>query len=104
MIHLRIVRRDRSEQLLAECQSLVVPTRGEHIQLDTIDGHGCPTGPSTLWKVVAVTVHVPSLHSSAPVSGAPLCVKTVDVQVLPDTSLIPDLIHEAEAIRSESRM
>lgn len=104
MIRLRIVRRDRGEQLLAECQSLVVPTRGEHIQLDTLDGQGTPAGPSTLWKVVAVTVHVPSLHSCAPNNGAPLAVKTVDVQVLPDTSLIPELLHQAEAIRSESRM
>lgn len=104
MIHLRIVRRDRSQQLLAECQSLVVPARGEHIQLDILDGHGAPAGPSTLWKVVAVTVQVPSLHSAAPLSGGPLSVKTVEVQVLPDTSLLPEPLHEAETILSESRM
>lgn len=104
MINLRIVRRDRCEQLLAECQSLVVPARGELIQLDTLDGHGSPAGPSTLWKVVSVTVHVPSLRSSTPLTGAPLCVKTVEVSVAPDTSLLPDLMHEAESILSESRM
>lgn len=104
MINLRIVRRDRGEHLLAECQSHVVPTRGELIQLDTLDGHGRSDGPSTLWKVVAVTVHVPSLHSSTPLTGAPLCVRTVEVAVLPDTSLIPDLLHESESILSESRM
>jgi hypothetical protein len=104
MIDLRIVRRDRGEQLLAECQSHVVPSRGELIQLDTLDGHGSPAGPSTLWKVVAVTVHVPSLHSSTPLTGAPLAVRTVEVSVVPDTSLFPDLLHEAESILSESRM
>ena len=104
MINLRIVRRDRGEQLLAECQSLVVPSRGELIQLDTRDGHGAPCGPSTVWKVVGVTVHVPSLHSSAPVSGDPLCVRKVEVHVTPDTAFLPDSVAAAEAIRSESRM
>ena len=104
MINLRIVRRDRGEQLLAECQSLVVPARGELIQLDTVDGHGAPSGPSTVWKVTGVTVHVPSLRSSAPLSGAPLCVRTVEVHVTPDSALFPDMMHETESIRSESRM
>lgn len=104
MVNLRIVRRDRGEHLLAECQSPVVPSRGELIQLDTVDGQGAPTGPSTLWKVVSVTVHIPSLHSAKPLSGSPLCVKTVEVQVLPDTSLLPELLHGSESILSESRM
>jgi len=104
MINLRIVRRDRGERLLAECQSLVVPARGELIQLDTLDGKGEPSGPSTVWKVVAVTVHVPSLRSMAPASGSPLCVKTVEVHVTPDSGLFPDMMQEAEVILSESRM
>lgn len=104
MINLRIVRRDRGEQLLAECQSLVVPARGDLIQLDTVDGHGAPSGPSTVWKVVSVTVHVPSLHSATPLSGGPLCVRKVEVHVTPDNALMPDAMHGAEAILSESRM
>ena len=104
MVNLRIVRRDRGEQILAECRSVVTPQRGECIQLDTLDALGRPAGPSTIWKVVSVTVHVPSLHSSAPVSGEPLSVRTVEVHVIPDTALLPDMAHAAEAILSESRM
>ena len=104
MINLRIVRRDRGLQLLAECQSTVVPARGELIQLDTLDERGAPAGPSTMWKVVGVTLQVPSLRSSAPINGAPLAVRTVEVHVTPDGALLPEMIHEAESIRSESRM
>lgn len=104
MINLRIVRRDRGLQLLAECQSLVVPVRGELIQLDTLDAMGDPAGPSTMWKVVGVTLNVPSLRSAAPLSGAPLSVKTVEVHVTLDGSLLPEMLHESESIRSESRM
>ena len=44
MFTLRIVRHDRNEQVLAECQSTCVPARGEVLQLDTIDRDGFPTG------------------------------------------------------------
>ena len=37
MVTLRVVRHDRHEQVLAECQSAVIPARGEVVQLDTID-------------------------------------------------------------------
>lgn len=104
MINLRVVRRDRGLQLLAECQSLVLPVRGELIQLDTVDAHGAPAGPSTMWKVVGVTLQVPSVRSCAPASGAPLAVRTVEVHVTPDGSLLPDVMHAAESILSESRM
>jgi hypothetical protein len=104
MINLRIVRRDRGLQLLAECQSLVIPARGELIQLDTLDAQGAPAGPSTMWKVVGVTLHVPGVRSSAPISGAPLAVRTVEVHVTLDASLLPEAMHEAESILSESRM
>ncbi len=104
MINLRIVRRDRGLQLLAECQSLVVPARGELIQLDTLDAKGEPAGPSTMWKVVGVTLNVPSVRSAAPVSGAPLAVKTVEVHVTLDGSMLPEMLQESESIRSESRM
>lgn len=57
-----------------------------------------------MWKVVGVTLQVPSLRSSAPASGAPLAVKTVEVHVTPDGSLLPDMAHAAESILSESRM
>jgi hypothetical protein len=104
MVTLRIVRRDRGQQLLAECQSPVLPVRGEVIQLDTVDSSGTPTSPSTLWKVVAVTVLVPSVRSSAPRDGSPLCVKFVEVSVVPDAGLFPQLAQEAEERLSESRM
>jgi hypothetical protein len=104
MITLRVTRHDRNEQMLAQCQSSVVPARGEVLQLDTVESDGTMSRPSTMWRVVAVTVHVPSLHSSAPADGSPLAVKTVEVSVLPDVSLLPALHHAAEQVLSESRM
>jgi hypothetical protein len=105
MITLRIVRHDRTEQILAECASTCIPTRGEVLQLDTVDAEGHPARPSTLWRIVAVTMHVPSLHSSAPADGSPLRVRTVEVSVLPDVSLeMPLAAQAAQQILSESRM
>lgn len=104
MVTLRIVRHDRTEQLLAECESACLPTRGEVLQLDTLDGDGSPAGPSTLWRVVAVTLHVPSLHSEPPADGSSLRVRTVEVSVLPDVQLEPHFEHAARNILSESRM
>lgn len=103
MITLRVTRHDRNELLLAECQSAVIPARGEVLQLDTVEGDGSMTRPSTLWRIVAVTVHVPSLHSTAPNDGSPLAVRTVEVSVLPDISL-PALHQAAEQVLAESRM
>lgn len=103
MITLRVTRHDRNEQLLAECESAVLPARGEVLQLDTVESDGSMSRPSTMWRVVAVTVHVPSLHSCAPDDGTPLRVRTVEVSVLPDVSLLPAL-HQAEAMLTESRM
>lgn len=104
MITLRVTRHDRNEQVLAECQSSVLPARGEVLQLDTVERDGTMTRPSTLWRIVAVTVHVPSLNSSAPMDGSALCVKTAEVSVLPDISLLPALHHSAEQVLAESRM
>jgi hypothetical protein len=104
MITLRIVRHDRTEQILAECASPCIPMRGEVLQLDTVDEDGQPTRPSTLWRIVAVTMHVPSLHSCAPADGSPLRVRTVEVSVLPDVSLEPSFAQHAAQILSESRM
>ena len=104
MITLRVTRHDRNELLLAECQSAVIPARGEVLQLDTIESDGSPSRPSTMWRIVAVTIHVPSLHSSAPATGEPLSVRTVEVSVLPDVSLLPALHQAAEQVLAESRM
>ena len=104
MVTLRVLRHDRHEQLLAECQSVVVPARGEVLQLDTLDEQGEPSRPSTMWRVVSVTVHVPSVNSSAPGKGQPLAVRRVEVTVLPDVSLVHEFAHAAEEILSESKM
>lgn len=104
MFTLRIVRHDRNEHLLAECQSAAVPARGEVVQLDTVDADDQKTRPSTLWRVVSVTLHVPSLHSSDPGDGSPLCVKRVEVAVLPDVALVPEFSAAAAQILSESKM
>lgn len=102
MVTLRVVRHDR-DQLLAECQSVVIPARGEVLQLDTLDERGEKSRPSTLWRVVSVTLHVPSLASSAQ-SNAPLAVRQVEVSVLPDIALVPEFAAAAEKILSESKM
>ena len=104
MITLRVTRHDRNEALLAECQSAVLPARGEVLQLDTVEADGSMTRPSTMWRVIAVTVHVPSLQSAAPVGGGPLRVRTVEVSVLPDVSLLPALEEAAVEVLSESRL
>jgi hypothetical protein len=54
--------------------------------------------------VVSVTVHVPSLASSRPADGTPLAVHTVEVSVLPDVAILPELAAQQAEILSESRM
>lgn len=103
MVTLRVVRHDR-DQLLAECASSVIPSRGEVLQLDTLDDAGEKSRPSTLWRVVSVTLHVPSLSSSVPHDGSTLAVRQVEVAVLPDVALVPEFAAAAAQILSESKM
>lgn len=103
MINLRIIRHDR-EQLLADCESVVIPTSGEVVQLDVVDSDGEKRRPSTLWRVVSVTLHVPSLQSAIREDGKKHRVQQVDVEVLPDVALVPEFAHKAEKVLSESRM
>ncbi len=104
MITLRVTRHDRNEQLLAECQSSVIPARGEVLQLDTVESDGGMTRPSTMWRIVAVTIHVPSLQSAAPLDGLALRVRTVEVSVIPDVQFMPSFQAAAAEVLSESRM
>jgi hypothetical protein len=104
MFTLRIVRRDRNEQVLAECFSGCLPARGEVLQLDTLDADGDQSRPSTMWRVVGVTLHVPSIASSQPKDGSPLSVQLVEVSVLPDVAVLHELSSAAQEILSESRM
>lgn len=104
MVALRILRHDRHEHLLAECESAVLPARGEVIQLDTVDASGEQVRPSTLWRVVTVTLHVPSKASQDPADGSTLRVKRVDVTVLPDVALVPEFAAAAAQILSESKL
>lgn len=104
MFTLRIVRHDRNEQVLAECSSACVPARGEVLQLDTVDSEGEKSRPSTMWRVVGVTLHVPSLASQRPRDGSTLTVQLVEVSVLPDVAMLHDLSAAAQEILSESRM
>lgn len=104
MFTLRVVRHDRNEQVLAECRSTCVPARGEVLQLDTYDRDGEMSRPSTMWRVVAVTLHVPSLASSRPKDGSSLSVQLVEVTVLPDVAVLHELSSAAQEILSESRM
>jgi len=103
MVTLRVVRHDRHELVLAECLSDVIPARGEVVQLDTTDRVGEMTRPSTMWRVVSVTVHVPSLASQPPEDGK-LSVRHVEVAVLPDVALVPEFEAAAAEILSESKM
>lgn len=104
MFTLRIVRHDRNEQVLAECQSTCLPARGEVLQLDTVDRDGEKSRPSTMWRVVGVTLHVPSLVSMQPKDGSALTVELVEVTVLPDVAVLHELSSAAQEILSESRM
>jgi hypothetical protein len=104
MVTLRVLKRGRQEQVLAECLSSVIPARGEVVQLETVDLDGMPTRPSTLWRVVSVTVHVPSVASAQPADGTPLAVRTVEVSVLPDVAILPELAAQQAEILVESRM
>jgi hypothetical protein len=103
MINLRIIRHDR-EQILAECESAVLPVSGEVLQLDVLDSDGERRRPSTLWRVVSVTLHVPSVQSAPRGDGHPHRVQRVEVAVLPDVALVPEFAHKAEKVLSESRM
>lgn len=103
MVTLRVVRHDR-DQLLAECQSTVLPVSGEVVQLDTTDAAGEKSRPSTMWRVVSVTLHIPSLASQRPQDGSTLSVQHVEVAVLPDVTLVPEFAAAAEQILSESKM
>ena len=96
MVHLRVLRYDRPDVVLAECDSPCIPVRGEVMQLDTVDAQGLLSGPSTLWRVVSVTMHVPSVLSAKPHDGSPLSVKIVEVNVVPDSGLA-DLLQRREA-------
>jgi hypothetical protein len=103
MVTLRVVRHDR-ELVLAEVPSDVIPSSGEVLQLDTLDDSGEKSRPSTLWRIVSVTLHVPSLASSVPRDGSSLAVRRVEVAVLPDIALVPEFAAAAEKILSESKM
>jgi len=103
MVTLRVVRHDR-DLVLAEVPSEVIPSRGEVLQLDTLDDTGEKSKPSTLWRIVSVTLHVPSLASSVPKDGTGLAVRHVEVAVLPDIALVPEFAAAAEKILSESKM
>lgn len=102
MFTLRVVRHGNPDQLLASCQSAALPTRGEVLQLDTTDSRGEPSGPSTLWRVIAVTLHVPGVRSEPPADGSALCVKQVEVTVIPDSELSALVAHRERAALSES--
>jgi hypothetical protein len=102
MIHLRVLRFDRQDVVLAECDSPVLPMRGEIMQLDTLDVDGNPAGPSTLWRVVSVTMHVPSVLSAARSDGTKLRVQQVEVYVQPDSGLADLLERRVHATMTES--
>ena len=103
MVTLRVVRHDR-DQVLAECQSPCVPASGEVLQLDTLDEAGNKVRPSTMWRVVSVTLQVPSVASARPKDGEGHRVRVVEVAVLPDVALVPEFAAAAEKILSESKM
>ena len=90
--------------MLAECLSDVIPARGEALQLDTLDARGEQARPSTIWRVVSVTLHVPSTKSAAPFDKSALAVRMVEVTVLPDVALVPEFAQAAAEILSESKL
>ncbi len=103
MFTLRVARHDRPDQVLAECLSQVLPACGETLFLDTLDADGVLTGPSTCWRVVAVSLHVPSIRSARRRDGRQHQVDMVDVSVRPDTVNIPDFSQAAQEPLTDSR-
>jgi hypothetical protein len=57
-----------------------------------------------MWRVVGVTLHVPSLASSPPKDGSRLAVQLVEVSVLPDVAILPELAAQNAEPLVESRM
>jgi hypothetical protein len=57
-----------------------------------------------MWRVVSVTLHVPSLASEPPRDGSQISVRLVEVAVLPDVAVLHELTSAAQEILSESRM
>jgi hypothetical protein len=57
-----------------------------------------------MWRVVGVTLHVPSLASAEPKGGGHLSVQLVEVSVLPDVAVLHELSSAAQEILSETRM
>jgi len=104
MFTLRVVRHDRPEHVVAECTSPALPVTGEMLLLDTLDAEGVLDGPSTCWRVVGVTLHVPSIRSARRRDGKLHSVQVVDVAVRPDVIGVGDLIKSAQEILSEPRM
>lgn len=103
MFTLRVARHDRPEQVLAECLSTVLPACGETLYLDTLDADGTLIGPSTCWRVVSVSLHIPSVRSARRRDGRRHEVDLVDVAVRPDAMHIGDLAQSAQEMLSESR-
>ena len=103
MFTLRVARHDRPDHVLAECLSHVLPACGETLFLDTLDADGVLTGPSTCWRVVAVSLHVPSIRSARRRDGRQHHVDLVDVTIRPDTVNIADLSQAAQEPLAESR-
>jgi hypothetical protein len=103
MFTLRVARHDRPDQVLAECLSNVLPACGETLFLDTLDADGVLTGPSTCWRVIAVSLHVPASRSARRRDGRQHHVDLVDVSVRPDTVNMADLTQSAQESLSDSR-
>ena len=105
MVTLRVVRHDRHDQVLAECQSTVLPVRGEVLQLDTI---GCgrrkvPAEHDVAGRVGHAARAVVRVATAARRSTA-VASSSVEVAVLPDVALVPEFAAAAEQILSESKM
>lgn len=103
MFTLRVARHDRPDHVLAECPSPVVPACGETLFLDTLGADGVLTGPSTCWRVVSVSLHVPSIRSARRRDGRQHQVDLVDVSIRPDVVNVGDLAQAAQESLTASR-
>ncbi|MGH7668523.1 MAG: hypothetical protein ACRENQ_03440 [Gemmatimonadaceae bacterium] len=103
MFTLRVARHEQPDRVLAECSSHVLPSCGETLFLDTLDADGTLTGPITCWRVVSVSLHVPSIRSARRRDGRPHQVDLVDVTIRPDVVNMADLTQAAQESLTESR-
>ena len=105
MVTLRVVRHDRHEQVLAECQSTRSSgaRRGDSARYDR-RGRRDDAAEHALARRLGDRARAVAARRPRRRTERRSSVKRVEVTVLPDVSLVPEFAAAAEQILSESKM